>query len=132
MLIVAVLHVLLGLVVDGSQWRGMVSDGVWNSATGDKERMAAEWFVVCGIALFGLGMLVRRAVLVTGTVPVETGWILLALGIPIMALEPVGGAVSLIVIGVLALIASRHDGTPLRDPDPGENSTTHGPRLRVR
>ncbi|MFG2088307.1 DUF6463 family protein [Spirillospora sp. NPDC048824] len=108
-LIVAVLHLIFGVVVDGSLWRGMVSDGVWNSATGDKPRMSAEWFMVSGIAFFGLGLLTRKAVLVTGRIPVETGWILLALGIPITVLEPVGGAPALIGIGVLALIASRHD-----------------------
>ncbi|MGP4023707.1 DUF6463 family protein [Actinomadura sp. 3N407] len=108
-LFVAVAHLTLGVVVDGSHWRGMVSDGVWNSATGDKARMSAEWFMVGGVALLGLGLLVRRAVLVTGRVPVEAGWILLAIGIPISVLEPVGGGPSLIGIGVLALIGSRHD-----------------------
>ncbi|MEV4870510.1 DUF6463 family protein [Streptomyces syringium] len=57
----------------------------------------------------GPGLLARRLVTTTGTLPAELGWILLALGIPVSLLEPVSGGWSLIVIGLAAVLVSRRD-----------------------
>ncbi|MFI6684893.1 DUF6463 family protein [Streptomyces sp. NPDC050485] len=111
MLAVPVVHMMVGVVVSYSHWSGIVSDGLWNAVHNDNDpRMTALWFMISGVALFGLGLLARRSVIATGAVPTETGWILLALGILVSVLEPVSGGWSLIVIGVLALVASRRDG----------------------
>ncbi|MGG2461645.1 DUF6463 family protein [Streptomyces sp. RGM 3693] len=110
MLAAAVVHMTVGVVAAYSHWSGIVSDGLWNTVRNDDDaRMTALWFMVSGIAFFGLGLLARRSVIVTGTVPAETGWILLTLGIPVAVLEPVSGGWSLIAIGVLAVVMSRRD-----------------------
>lgn len=62
-----------------------------------------------GIALGGLAVLIRRSVIATGTIPPETGWILLSFAIPICVLEPVSGAWTLLPLGALALWASRRE-----------------------
>ncbi|WP_275406028.1 MULTISPECIES: DUF6463 family protein [unclassified Streptomyces] len=91
-----------------SRWRGIFSDGLWNTVgAGNDTRVATLWFMIGGIALFGPGILTRTSVMRTGKVPVETGWILLGLGIPIALLEPASGAWLLIAIGVLALVTAR-------------------------
>ncbi|MGW1052270.1 DUF6463 family protein [Streptomyces sp. NPDC002521] len=110
MLVVAVAHMTVGLVAAYAHWSGIVSDGLWNTVRNDDDaRMTALWFMISGIAFFGLGLLARRSVIVTGTMPAETGWILLAAGIPVSVLEPVSGGWSLIVIGALAVVMSRRD-----------------------
>ncbi|MFI8943495.1 DUF6463 family protein [Streptomyces syringium] len=60
-------------------------------------------------AVIGPGLLARRLVTTTGTLPAELGWILLALRIPVSLLEPVSGGWSLIVIGLAAVLVSRRD-----------------------
>ncbi|MEV8529382.1 DUF6463 family protein [Streptomyces sp. NPDC052000] len=109
MLAAAVLHMMVGVIAAYSHWSGMVSDGLWNTVRNDDARMMALWFMISGIAFFGLGLLARRSVIATGTMPAETGWILLTLGIPVAVLEPVSGGWSLIAIGVLAVVVSRRD-----------------------
>ncbi|MGW1892295.1 DUF6463 family protein [Streptomyces sp. NPDC002004] len=111
MLAAAVVHMTVGGIVSYAHWSGMVSDGLWNAVRNDDyARMTTLWFMISGVAFFGLGLLARRSVIATGTVPKETGWILLALGIAVAVLEPVSGGWSLVVIGVLALVTSRSDG----------------------
>ncbi|MEK2474442.1 DUF6463 family protein [Streptomyces noursei] len=106
----AVVHMIVGLIAAYSHWSGIVSDGLWNTVrNNDDARMTALWFMISGIAFFGLGLLARRSVIATGTMPAETGWILLTLGIPVAVLEPVSGGWSLIAIGVLAVVMSRRD-----------------------
>ncbi|TDD84779.1 hypothetical protein E1293_12455 [Actinomadura darangshiensis] len=106
MLTVATAHVLVGLSESRSQWRGIVSEGLWNTVANDDDaRMTALWFLLGGAALFSLGLLVRRSVIATGEVPAETGWILLVLGAAISVLEPASGGWSLLVLGALALAA---------------------------
>ncbi|MFI1205020.1 DUF6463 family protein [Streptomyces sp. NPDC020883] len=110
MLAAAVVHVTVGVIAAYSRWSGIVSGGLWNTVRNDDDaRMTALWFMISGIAFFGLGLLARRSVIATGTMPVEAGWILLALGIPVAVLEPVSGGWSLIAIGVLAVVTSRRD-----------------------
>ncbi|WP_031487479.1 DUF6463 family protein [Streptomyces bicolor] len=110
MLAAAVVHMVVGVIVAYSHWSGIVSDGLWNTVRNDDyARMTALWFMISGIAFFGLGLLVRRSMVATGAIPAETGWILLALGIPVAVLEPVSGGWSLIAIGVLAVATSRCD-----------------------
>ncbi|MYT27376.1 MULTISPECIES: DUF6463 family protein [unclassified Streptomyces] len=110
MLAAAVVHMMVGIIAAYSHWSGIISDGLWNTVRNDDDaRMTALWFMISGVAFFGLGLLARRSVIATGTVPTETGWILLALGIPVAVLEPVSGGWSLIAIGVLAVVASRRD-----------------------
>lgn len=106
----AAVHMTVGLTVSSSHWSGIVTDGLWNTVRVDDDaRMTALWFMMSGVAFAGLGLLARRSVITTGAVPPDTGWILLALGIPMALLEPVSGGWSLIVIGVLAVLASRRD-----------------------
>ncbi|WP_369273844.1 DUF6463 family protein [Streptomyces sp. R11] len=108
----ATVHMMVGVGAAGSHWRGIVSDGLWNTVGNDDDaRMMTLWFMISGMAFLGLGLLTRRTVIVTNTVPTETGWILLALGIPVSLMEPISGGWSLIAIGALALVASRHDGS---------------------
>ncbi|WP_433473383.1 DUF6463 family protein [Spirillospora sp. CA-142024] len=112
-LTVAVVHMLVGLGADRSHWRGIASDGLWNTVANDDDgRMTTLWFLLGGVAFFGLGLLVRRSVIATGTVPAEAGWILLALGVPVSVLEPASGGWALIVLAALALAASRRPGSP--------------------
>lgn len=106
-LAVATAHMLVGAIDSSSHWSGIISDGVWNTVSNDDARMMAMWFMISGMALFGLGLLIRRAVIATGTVPPEAGGVLLAIGVPISLLEPVSGGWALIAIGALALVASR-------------------------
>lgn len=122
-LTVAVAHLLLGLGADRSHWRGITSEGLWNTVADDDGRMTALWFLLGGVAFFGLGLLVRRSVIATGTVPAEAGWILLALGVPISVLEPVSGGWSLVVLAALALSASRRPAAPAAEPSSGRGST---------
>ncbi|MBN6056544.1 hypothetical protein JYK22_31745, partial [Nonomuraea sp. RK-328] len=104
----AVVHMAVGAVASAPQWRGIVAGGLWNTvADDDHARMTALWFMMAGVALLGLGLLARRAVISTGALPAEAGWTLLALGVPISLLEPVSGGWSLIAIGALALAATR-------------------------
>jgi hypothetical protein len=106
---------VVGVVAAYSQWSGIVSDGLWNTVhDDDAARMTALWFMISGIAFFGLGLLVRRSVIATGTMPAETGWILLALGIPVSVLEPASGGWSLIAIGVPAVVMSMRDRSATR------------------
>lgn len=104
----AVVHMAVGVVAAYPHWRGILSDGLWNTVhDDDAARMTALWFMVSGLALFGFGLLVRRSVTATGSVPPETGWVLLAVGIPVSVLEPASGGWSLIAIGAVAVTASR-------------------------
>ncbi|MDX3224336.1 DUF6463 family protein [Streptomyces sp. ME19-01-6] len=110
MLAAATVHMVVGVVAAYSHWRGIVSGGLWNTVRNDDDaRMMDLWFMISGIAFFGLGLLARRSVIATGTMPAETGWILLTLGIPVAVLEPVSGGWSLIAIGVPAVVMSRRD-----------------------
>ena len=105
----ALTHMAVGAVASASHWRGILSEGLWNTvANHDDARMTALWFMLGGVALFGLGLLVRRSVITTGTLPAETGWILLAFGVPVSLLEPVSGGWALLALGALALWATRH------------------------
>ncbi|MEU8124577.1 DUF6463 family protein [Spirillospora sp. NPDC049024] len=117
-LAVAGLHLLTGLAGDRSHWRGIASEGLWNTVADDGGRMTALWFLLGGVGLLGLGLLARRSVLATGAMPAETGWILLALGVPISVLEPASGGWALIVLGALALAAARRSGAAHRDGVP--------------
>jgi hypothetical protein len=101
------LHLAVALTT--GHWGAILRDGLWNTVSGDDDaRMSTLWFTVAGIGLAGLGLLVRKAVSSHGTLPTETGWILIALGIPIAVLDPVSGGWLLIGIGLLAVIARRN------------------------
>ncbi|MFJ5679227.1 DUF6463 family protein [Streptomyces sp. NPDC093097] len=110
MLVVATAHMVVGAVAMSAQWSGIVSDGLWNAIRHDVfARRTALWFMIGGMAFFGLGLLVRRSVIATGRLPGEAGWILPALGMPVVALEPLSGGWALIALGVPAVVASRRD-----------------------
>jgi hypothetical protein len=109
-LIAAGLH--LAVAFPTGHWGDILRDGLWNTVgTDDAARMSTLWITMAGIGLAGLGLLARKAVLSYGTLPTETGWILLALGIPIAVLDPISGGWMLIGIGVLAVIAARRNKT---------------------
>jgi hypothetical protein len=113
MLAAATVHMLVGAVVCYPHWSGIVSGGLWNTVSNDNDaRMMTLWFMMSGVALFGLGLLARRLLIVTGGMPAETGWILIAVGVPVSLLEPASGGWSLIAIGVLAVATSRRDRSP--------------------
>ncbi|GAA3167240.1 DUF6463 family protein [Nonomuraea roseoviolacea] len=104
----ATVHMAVGAVASAPQWRDILSGGLWNTvANDDHARMTALWFMVAGVALFGLGLLAREAVIGTGALPAEMGWTLMAAGVLVSALEPASGGWLLIVIGALALVATR-------------------------
>lgn len=107
MLIAAALH--LTVAVAGSpSWHRILTGGVWNTVGNDDyAAMTTLWFTLGGVALAGLALQARRSVRDTGRMPAVTGWILLALGIPISVLEPVSGGWLVIVVGVLAALAAR-------------------------
>ncbi|TMR39738.1 DUF6463 family protein [Actinomadura geliboluensis] len=126
-LAIAVLHVLVGLGSDRSHWRGIVSEGLWNTVAGDDARLTASWFLLCGVALFGLGLLVRRSVIATGTVPAEAGWLLLVLGTLVSVLEPASGGWALLVIGALSLTATRRTASRAGSAGPAPETETTTP-----
>ncbi|MEU7280416.1 DUF6463 family protein [Streptomyces sp. NPDC045431] len=118
----AATHLLVGFVAARSHWSGILSEGLWNTVGNDDEgRMMALWFMACGIAFIGLGLLARRSATTTGTLPPELGWILLALGVPVSLLEPVSGGWSLVAIGALAVLRSRRDRAALSAPERRES-----------
>ncbi|MEV8535951.1 DUF6463 family protein [Streptomyces sp. NPDC051211] len=105
----AVLHFAVALI--GNRTFGdLARDGFWNAATGDARRELEMWFFLAGFGLVALGTLSGRIVRDTGRLPAQLGWYLLAIGVPLMVLNPLSGAPALIVLGVLALIAARRGG----------------------
>lgn len=106
----ATAHMLMGAATSYPHWSDIISGGLWNTVPDDDDaRMSTLWFMISGVAFFGIGLQARRFVIVTGRTPTETGWILLALGIPVSLLEPASGGWSLIAIGILAVWTSRRD-----------------------
>lgn len=105
-------------------WADIAGDGFFRTSVDSTApdhfaREASIWFMACGVALLALGTMSRHALRATGHLPAQVGWYLLGLGVPLTVFYfPVTGSWALVVIGVLALAASRgttpHDA-PLRE-----------------
>ncbi|MGP3975679.1 DUF6463 family protein [Streptomyces sp. 8N114] len=112
----AVLHFVWAFAQPNA-WAGIAQDGfVRTSIDSDAadyfEREASIWFLTCGVAFLALGTLARHTLRVTGHLPAQIGWYLLALGVPLCVIYfPVTGSWALPVIGILALIATRRTAT---------------------
>ncbi|MEU8892873.1 DUF6463 family protein [Streptomyces sp. NPDC048442] len=104
----AALHFAVALIAS-STFGDMARDGFWNAAPGIPQRGYEMWFFLAGFGLLALGTLSGRIVRDTGRLPAQLGWYLLAIGVPLQILHPVSGAPALIVLGVLALIATRRN-----------------------
>ncbi|MFD7325760.1 DUF6463 family protein [Streptomyces sp. NPDC059875] len=102
---------------------GFLSSVVDTDAADYFDREASVWFMVSGIALLALGTLSRHIARTTGRLPAQLGWYLLAIGIPLCVIYfPVTGSWALLVIGVLALVATH------RSQEPGTAAAPAGPR----
>lgn len=114
----AVVHMSVGAVESASHWRGILSEGLWNTVANDDDaRMTALWFMISGVAVLGIGLMARRSMITFGVLPTETGWILVALGAPTSVLEPVSGGWLLLVLGLLALsVTVRRSGSDQSPP----------------
>lgn len=109
-IIAAIVHMLIGVASAHEHWRGIILDGLWNTVASDDDgRMKALWFMFSGVALVVIGIQADRVVKLSGRLSAATGWMLVVLGLPVSILEPVSGGWSLIIIGVLALLAARQD-----------------------
>lgn len=90
------------------EWADFARSGLWNTVSSDDDAaMSTLWFGLAGLGMYGIGLLTRRHTRDTGRVPAETGWTLLALGVPMTILEPVSGGWLVIAVGTLALAAAR-------------------------
>src|SRR5258706_7716530 len=102
----AALHLLSGLVNVPVLHR-IVAAGLFNALVGHDDRGVVVWFLATGAVLLALGELARWAVGETGRLPARLGWWLIGIAVPIAVLMPVSGAVLYLVIGILAVRASR-------------------------
>ncbi|GAB3757625.1 DUF6463 family protein [Microlunatus parietis] len=103
----SIVHIGLGLL--DPPWPGVLADGVINSVQ-SIDRVASLWFMVAGLAFLSLGLVTRRMVRLTGRVPAEAGWGLIAIGLVIVLLRPLDGGWIPLVVGVLTLIAAARTG----------------------
>ena len=95
----------LGLGLFDPPWPGILADGVINSVQ-SIDRVASLWFMTAGLAFLCLGLVTLRMVRLTGRVPAEAGWGLLAIGLLIVLLRPLDGGWIPLAVGVLTLIAA--------------------------
>lgn len=110
----SILHLGLGLL--DPPWPGILADGVINSVQ-SIDRMAALWFMTSGLAFLCLGLVTLRMVRLTGRVPAEAGWGLIAIGLLLVLLRPLDGGWIPLLVGVLTLVAAVRGGKaekPLR------------------
>ncbi|MCN9243852.1 DUF6463 family protein [Streptomyces sp. RY43-2] len=105
----ATVHFAVALITS-STFGDVAREGFWNAVSGEPRREYEMWFFLAGFCLLALGTLSQRLVRDTGRLPAQLGWYLLAIGVPLQILCPVSGAPALIVLGALALIATRQDG----------------------
>lgn len=95
-------------------WDAIARDGVFRSVvdTGADDYALREfsiWWMVSGIALLAMGTLTRSIVRATGRLPAQTGWYLVAVGVPLCVIYfPVTGGWPVLAIGLLALWGARH------------------------
>lgn len=107
----SVLHFVWAFVQPNA-WDDIFRDGfaatvVDTDAPGYWNREASVWFLTSGALLLVLGTMTRLAVRLTGRMPAQVGWFLLATGVPLCAIYfPVTGSWALVVLGALALIAT--------------------------
>lgn len=117
-LVIALVGVhFLVAVLAWSTFGDVARDGFWNAVPGNPLRESEMWFFLSGFGLLALGTMSQRIVAATGRLPGQLGWYLLAVGIPLQIMYPASGAPGLIVLGVLAIIASRDDARQ-GEPDP--------------
>lgn len=103
-----VLHVVSGATVfHADAAREMARDGVVNTLGDDPAREAATWFLASGMATLALGDVARTTLRRTGRLPDHLGGWLLAIGVPLVVVEPATGAWSLVAVGAIARRAAR-------------------------
>lgn len=93
-------------------WHEIVHDGFAATITDPDaptywKRDATVWFLTSGVLLLLVGTLTRQAVRLTDRIPAQTGWTLMATGIPLTTLYfPATGSWALIILGILSLAAT--------------------------
>lgn len=111
---VGIIHILLGCVLLSEILAAIARERVFNSIGDNVERQLTIWYLVGGGALIVLGLLARWAQRQTGTLPAVFGWGLLVIGVVGVVAMPASGFWAIVLLAVLALIASRHRYVPNR------------------
>ncbi|MFI0423223.1 DUF6463 family protein [Spongiactinospora sp. 9N601] len=118
---VAVLHFIWAFL-QPNDWAGIAADGFFRSIVDPEApdytaREADVWFMIGGVAMLALGTLGRHIIRVTGRLPAQFGWYLLAMGLILCVLYfPVTGGWAPLIIGVLAILAAGSRGTARHTP----------------
>ncbi|MUN36743.1 DUF6463 family protein [Actinomadura litoris] len=113
----AVGHVLFAFVQPNA-WDDIARDGFFRAladdgAAGFVERESSVWFLLAAPMLLLAGLLSRSVAVRTGRMPAETGWVMLLLGVVLVALYfPAGGGWLLLVIGALSLTSAYRAHSP--------------------
>lgn len=105
----AVVHLAYGLVDPGltAALGSIVDGGIVNTVAGHPDRAWWMWDMATGVALLGLGEVARWTGRHTGRLPARLGGWLLAIALPMVVLEPIGGGWLVAAVGVVALAAAR-------------------------
>ena len=91
LVVVALLHVALGVVGGGARLGAVVGRG-WNAlASAPPPERLAVWFVAAGLLLAVLGLLADAAEAEGGRLPATAGWLLLAVAAVGVVLDPLSG-----------------------------------------
>ncbi|WP_433325870.1 DUF6463 family protein [Spirillospora sp. CA-294931] len=96
-------------IVGWSTFGDIARDGFWDTVPGKPQREHELWYFLAGFGMLALGTMSKAIVDATGRIPAQLGWYLLAVGVPLQILFPLSGAPGLILLGVLALVASRKE-----------------------
>lgn len=111
-------------VLAWSTFGEVARDGFWNTAPDNPPRESEMWFFLSGFGLLALGTMSQRIAASTGKLPAQLGGYLLAIGIPLQIMYPASGAPGLIVLGVLAVIASRNGAKARTSAEVGPHEMT--------
>ncbi len=103
LMITGIIHALLTLLFFGGELEAIYKAGLWNSVSGQPDRMAAFWFLFSGFLLVGLGVLADYVEKAYGVLPVSLGYSLLLLALLILLVLPVSGG-WLLLLPAIAII----------------------------
>lgn len=104
---IATIHTVFAFVAMPEPWLDIAREGFVNTVEPDAERESVLWFFYAGIGFFAIGSYARQAARLTGRIPWQIPAYLLGIGGTMVILEPVSGGWLLLVVVVLAVIASR-------------------------
>jgi hypothetical protein len=92
-LIIAIgtIHTVFGMVVFWSELMLWLSEGLWNTVSGQAEREWAFWFIGIGFLAMLLGILVDWVEQTIGYLPRFLGWILLGESLVGVIIMPISG-----------------------------------------